>query len=214
MCRNSRIRWGALLVVLMTVGCSQEMANQPRYDALEPLNLPQGTAVLGPIEGTVARGQLQVDDAYFTGKQGDQFVADIPPRALEQSSMMDLLARGQSRYVVVCSNCHGQVGGGTGGDEEMRELVGMVVQRGFPSPPTFHQPRLRETPAGYFFDVITNGFGRMPAHGYMVVPQDRWAIVAYIRALQLSESAVRDELSPADLEKLGAAPTTGAAAAN
>jgi hypothetical protein len=102
----------------------------------------------------------------------------------------------------MCSYCHGQLGGGTGGSEEMTKLVGMVVQRGFPAPPTFHQQRLRDAPVGHFFDVITNGFGRMPAHGYLVPVQDRWAIAAYIRALQLSQNASRDELAASDIEQL------------
>jgi mono/diheme cytochrome c family protein len=181
------------------------MANQPRYDALEPLPaLSKGAQSLGPIEGTVARGQLQLSDPYFTGKDMDQLVTEIPARALERIDMQQLLARGQERFVVFCTQCHGQVGGGTGGSEEMLTLVGMVVERGFPVPPTYHQPRLRDVPIGHFFDVITNGLGRMPPHGYMIPPQDRWAIAAYIRALQLSQNAARDELSPQDLQQLSA----------
>jgi hypothetical protein len=84
----------------------------------------------------------------------------------------------------------------------MLKLVGMVVQRGFPSPPTYHQDRLRDAPIGHFFDVISNGFGRMPAHGYMIPAQDRWAIAAYIRALQLSQHAPRDQLAEADIVQL------------
>ena len=181
------------------------MANQPRYDAMEPLpELPKGAQSLGPIQGTIARGQMQSNDPYFTGKKLDQLVTEIPNRALEGRTMQELLARGQQRYVVFCAHCHGQVGGGSGGSEEMQKLVGMVVQRGFPMPPTFHQPRLRDAPIGHFFDVITNGLGRMPAHGYLVPPQDRWAIAAYIRALQLSQNALRDELAADDLQKLEA----------
>jgi mono/diheme cytochrome c family protein len=176
------------------------MANQPRYDALEPL--PVGIESLGPVEGTVARGRLQIGDAYFTGKQNNELVTEIPAEALGHSDMQQLLARGQERFAVFCAHCHGQIGGGVGGSEEMLQLVGMVVQRGFPSPPTFHQPRLREAPVGHFFDVITNGLGRMPAHGYMIPAQDRWAIAAYIRALQLSQYAPKSELLATDLEKL------------
>jgi mono/diheme cytochrome c family protein len=179
------------------------MANQPRFDAMEPVpGLPEGEQSLGPIQGTIARGQMQSNDPYFTGKQLDQLVAEIPGRALEGRTMEELMARGQQRYVVFCAHCHGQVGGGSGGSEEMQKLVGMVVQRGFPIPPTFHQPRLRDAPIGHFFDVITNGLGRMPAHGYLVPPQDRWAIAAYIRALQLSQNAPRDELAAGDLQQL------------
>jgi mono/diheme cytochrome c family protein len=176
------------------------MANQPRYDALEPL--PEGIESLGPVEGTVARGHLQTDDAFFTGKQNNELVAEIPSKVFDHTNMEQLLARGQQRFVVFCSHCHGQVGGGTGGSEEMLQLVGMVVERGFPAPPTYHQPRLRDAPIGHFFDVITNGLGRMPAHGYMIPTQDRWAIAAYVRALQLSQNASRDELQPEDVEKL------------
>jgi mono/diheme cytochrome c family protein len=185
---------------IFAAGCQQEMANQPRYDALEPL--PEGIESLGPVAGTVARGQLQLDDPYFTGKQDGQLVTELPAEVLNSTDFEELLARGQQRFVVFCAQCHGQVGGGSGGSEEMLTLVGMVVQRGFPMPPTYHQPRLRDAPIGHFFDVITSGLGRMPAHGYMIPPQDRWAISAYIRALQLSQNAPRDELQPADLEKL------------
>jgi mono/diheme cytochrome c family protein len=184
------------------------MANQPRFDAMEPLpELAEGARSLGPIQGTVARGQMQSNDPYFTGKQLDQLVTEIPGRALEGRTMEELLARGQQRYVVFCAHCHGQVGGGSGGSQEMQRLVGTVVQRGFPMPPTFHQPRLRDAPIGHFFDVITNGIGRMPAHGYLVPPQDRWAIAAYIRALQLSQNAPRDELAAGDLQQLEASGT-------
>jgi mono/diheme cytochrome c family protein len=192
-------------LLLFSPGCQQEMANQPRYDAMEPLpELAEGARSLGPIQGTVARGQMQSNGAYFTGKQLDQLVTEIPGRALDGRSMEQLLERGQQRYVVFCAHCHGQVGGGSGGDDEMQSLVGMVVQRGFPMPPTFHQPRLRDAPIGHFFDVITNGLGRMPAHGYLVPPQDRWSIAVYIRALQLSQNAPRDELASDDLQKLEA----------
>ncbi len=201
-------------VVCLAAGCAQEMADQPRYEPLEPLALTEGVESLGPIQGTVARGQLQLDDAYFTGKEQGLFVTEIPARTFEGASTEKLLARGQQRFVVVCSHCHGQVGGGTGGSEEMRELVGMVVQRGFPSPPTFHQPRLRELPIGYIFDVITSGFGRMPAHGYMVTPQDRWAIAAYIRALQFSQNAPRDKLAPQDVQQLESQAATNQTASN
>jgi mono/diheme cytochrome c family protein len=167
---------------------------------LEPL--PEGVESLGPVKGTVARGQLQIDDAYFTGMANGQLVTEVPAKATEGENMEPLLARGQQRFVVFCAHCHGQVGGGTGGSEEMLQLVGMVVQRGFPMPPTFHQPRLRDAPIGHFFDVITNGLGRMPAHGYMIPAQDRWAIATYIRALQLSQNAPRDILQSADIDEL------------
>lgn len=202
MCRCERLRF-AFAAVLALAGCTQEMANQPRFDAMEPVpGLPNGLASLGPVAGTVARGELVLDDPYFTGKRNGQLVADIPTIALEDENMAKFLERGQQRFVVMCSHCHGQIGGGTGGSEPMEKLVGMVVQRGFPSPPTFHQQRLRDAPIGHFFDVITNGFGRMPPHGYLVPVQDRWAISGYIRALQLSQNALTNELTPSDLTRL------------
>jgi mono/diheme cytochrome c family protein len=203
MCRPRNLLF---LLPLLFCGCQQEMANQPRYDALEPL--PEGVESLGPVQGTVARGNLQLDDAYFTGKQNSELVTEMPGRAMDGTNMQELLAHGQQRFVVFCAQCHGQVGGGTGGSEEMLTLVGMVVKRGFPVPPTYHQPRLRDAPIGHFFDVITNGLGRMPAHGYMIPPQDRWAIAAYIRALQFSQHASQDRLNATDLGKLSSHPKT------
>jgi hypothetical protein len=204
MCRCERIVACVVVVAIVVLaGCTQEMANQPRFDAMEPVpGLPKGLASLGPVSGTVARGELVLNEPYFSGRADGQLVAEIPPVALEGDELMKVLERGQQRFVVMCSHCHGQVGGGTGGSEEMAKLVGMVVQRGFPAPPTFHQQRLRDAPIGHFFDVITNGFGRMPAHGYLVPVQDRWAIAAYIRALQLSQNAPRGELAENDIEEL------------
>lgn len=192
-----------LLVLFCAAGCVQQMADQPRYKPLAAsMAFPDGAASRLPVVDTVARGQLQLDDAFFTGKSNGQLVVDLPPRALEGRTMGDLLSRGQERFNVFCSHCHGEVGGGTGGSEEMRAAVGMVVKRGFPMPPTYHQPRLRDAPIGHFFDVITNGLGRMPAHSYLIPPDDRWAIVAYIRALQFSQNADGNSLDSADLAQL------------
>jgi mono/diheme cytochrome c family protein len=200
---SSLLLYSTTALLLFLSGCSQEMANQPRFEPMEPVpGLPHGLASLGPVKGTVARGQLASGSAFVTGKENDQLVAQIPAEALEGRDMAQLMDRGQQRFVVFCIQCHGQVGGGTGGSEEMAGLVGMVVKRGFPAPPTFHQPRLRDAPVGHFFDFITNGLGRMPAHGYLIPPEDRWAIAAYIRALQLSQNAPRDELTAGDLQQL------------
>jgi mono/diheme cytochrome c family protein len=193
------------LVLFMCTGCVQEMADQPRLEPLERSTFfEDGRGSRHPVEGTVARGQLELDDAFLTGMEGGELVMELPPRALAGKSMAELLERGQNRFTVFCSHCHGRVGGGVGGSELMREMVGMVVQRGFPSPPTYHQERLRAAAIGHFFDVMTNGFGRMPAHDYLIPPEDRWAIAAYIRALQLSQHAEVEQLSPGDLEKLEA----------
>jgi mono/diheme cytochrome c family protein len=209
--------WEVIVISVVAVsscvaaGCQQEMANQPRYRPLSPSSVfPDGAASRSQVPGTVACGQLQDDDAFFTGKSAGQLVTTIPARALTDRTMNELLHRGQNRFNVFCSHCHGEVGGGTGGADELRTAVGMVVQRGFPMPPTYHQPRLRDAPDGHFFDVITNGLGRMPAHGYLIAAEDRWAIVAYIRALQLSQNAPRDELANVDIEALNAkAPLSG-----
>jgi mono/diheme cytochrome c family protein len=196
-------------LVLAITGCVQEMADQPRVDALEASEFfEDGRASRHPVVGTVARGQLQMDDEFFTGKERGELVSQLPARALQDNTMAELLVRGQGRYGAFCAHCHGQVGGGIGGSEAMREMVGMVVKRGFPVPPTYHQPRLRDAPIGHFFDVITNGLGRMPAHGYMIPPADRWAIAAYVRALQLSQHTEVDQLPPDDLQKLNAQANT------
>jgi mono/diheme cytochrome c family protein len=150
---------------------------------------------------------LRLDEPFFTGKQNGQFVHELPEQALADRTMAELLDRGQARYTIFCSHCHGRVGGGSGGNQEYEQLVGMVVQRGYPMPQTYHQARLRQAPLGHFFDVITNGTARMPQHGYLVPPADRWAIAAYIRALQLSQHAPRDLLAPADLANLASEPT-------
>jgi mono/diheme cytochrome c family protein len=193
----------AVALFAAVAGCVQEMANQPRYEPLEASSVfADGRSSRPLVPGTVARGQLQLDEAYFIGKENGELVSELPERVLADRTMKELLARGQERFTVYCSQCHGAIGGGTGGSEEMLGAVGMVVRRGFPSPPTYHQDRLRQVPIGHFFDVITNGLGRMAAHGYLVPPADRWAIAAYIRTLQLSQNATPDDLSTADLQEL------------
>jgi mono/diheme cytochrome c family protein len=199
-----RIHLG-LAVVAVAAGCVQEMANQPRYEPLQPsAAFENGMSSRPPVPGTVPRGELQLDSAFYTGKTNGQQVATLPSQTLAGRTMDQLLERGRDRYSIYCSQCHGQIGGGTGGAKEYEPLVGMVVLRGFPSPPTYHQQRLRQAPIGYFFDVITNGFGRMPAHGYLVPPDDRWAIAAYIRALQLSQNVVFEDLPANERQRLEA----------
>lgn len=207
--RLRRIGWIALLPACCAlVGCTQKMADEGRIKPFQAsAAFDNGMSAREPVPGTVARGQLRLDTPFFTGKASGQYVTELPQQAFAGRSMDELLARGQERFGVYCSQCHGLVGGGTGGPATYEKLVGMVVLRGFPSPPTFHQDRLRAMPIGHFFDVITNGYGRMPAHGYLVAPEDRWAIAAYIRALQLSQFAPRDELPQTMLDKLAVAAT-------
>ena len=144
--------------------------------------------------GTVARGTLQDDEAFFTGKNDKVTVKELPFPVDEA-----LLNRGEERFNIYCSPCHDKTGGGNG----------MVVQRGYRQPPSFHIDRLRQADAGYFFDVMTNGFGAMPDYRAQIAPRDRWAIVAYIRALQLSQHAAAADVPGGDPTKV---PQTGGGA--
>jgi mono/diheme cytochrome c family protein len=164
-------------------GCRQDMHDQPKYKPFRPSDFFGDDRSARPlVEDTVARGQLRADAAYFTGKQ-DAMPVDVLPVAVTPA----LLRRGQQRYGIYCTPCHGQTGRGDG----------MVVQRGYRRPPSFHIDRLRNEKTGYFFDVITSGFGAMPDYAAQIAVPDRWAIVAYLRALQLSENARLEDV-PAD----------------
>lgn len=158
------------------VACRQDMHDQPRFKPLAQSDFyPDLRSARMPVEGTVARGQLHEDGYFYTGKVGDN-----PGDFLPFPATGELLERGQQRYNIYCAPCHSRLGDGNG----------VVSGRGFPrKPPSFHDERLRKVPLGYFFDVMTNGFGSMPDYGSQIPPQDRWAIVAYIRALQLSQAA-------------------------
>jgi mono/diheme cytochrome c family protein len=164
------------------------MDDQPRYKPLEASRFfPDGQSSRPRVEGTVARGELHADTALYTGKTGARPV-EKPPVPIT----VDLLARGRERFDIYCSPCHDRVGTGKG----------MIVRRGFREPPSLHIDRLRQAPAGYFFDVITNGFGVMPAYAHQVAVRDRWAIVAYIRALQRSQRATLADVPPAERQAL------------
>ncbi|MFL6464127.1 MAG: c-type cytochrome [Bryobacteraceae bacterium] len=168
--------WVALLLGTMGLtACRQDMHNQPRYKPLA------GTDFFGDrrsarftIDDTVARGQLRLNDARYTGKENEKDVTAIPI----QISRADIV-RGQDRFEIYCSPCHGRVGDGRG----------MIVLRGLRQPPNFHDERLVNAPIGHFFDVITNGYGAMFPYASRVANDDRWRIAAYIRALQLSQNA-------------------------
>ncbi len=187
---------GALvgLVVLCAVGCSsnltlQAMGTQPRCDTLGPSDfLPNGQCAQPLVPDTVARGHEQDDTLLYTGKVGTQY-ATVFPFPITR----DVLQRGQERFNIYCAPCHGETGNGNG----------IIVQRGFTAPPTFHQPTLRDMPVGQFFDVITNGFGSMPSYAPQVPVRDRWAIIAYIRALQLSQNATINDVPPDQRSNLG-----------
>ena len=149
---------------------------QPKQNPLSPSDFyPDKRSARPLVEGTVARGQLHEDTYFYTGKIGDN-AGDVMPFPVTK----EVLERGRERYNIYCAPCHSRIGDGNG----------FIPSRGFTRmPPSYHIPRLQKAPLGYFFDVMTNGFGIMPDYASQVSPEDRWKIVAYIRALQLSQSA-------------------------
>jgi len=183
--RRSRHARVLALVALSTAlaACRQDMHDAPSYDPLqESTFFSNGAASRTLVANTVARGQLREDEHFYTGKVNGEPAAEFP-----MPITPEIMARGQERFNVFCSPCHGRTGAGNG----------MIVQRGFRQPPSYHEERLRNAPVGYFFDVMTNGFGAMQDYSAQVPPADRWAIAAYIRALQLSQHATVADV-PAD----------------
>lgn len=181
---SPRLRAIAVLAMSVALGaCRQDMHDAPRYEALEASAFfDNGGSARMLVANTVPRGYLREDELLNTGKQAGQLTNTFP-----MAVTADVMARGQERYNVFCSPCHGRTGVGNG----------MIVQRGFRQPPSYGEQRLRDAPAGYFFDVMTNGFGAMQDYAAQVPVADRWAIVAYIRALQLSMNATVADV-PAD----------------
>jgi mono/diheme cytochrome c family protein len=176
-----------ILLVFAIAACRQDMHDQPKYEPLESSAFfGDGQASRPLVQGTVARGQLQDDEHLYTGKINGQPVTTFPFQIT--APMMD---RGQQKYNVYCAPCHDRVGTG----------AGMIVKRGYRQPQSFHIDRLRAAPPGHFYDVITNGFGAMPDYRAQIQPEDRWAVVAYIRALQLSQHATDTDQSPATEKK-------------
>jgi mono/diheme cytochrome c family protein len=174
-----------LLAAALVSGCRQDMHDAPRYEALEASDFFADGRAMRPIpEGTVARGNLRADDVFYTGKANCEFVHELPGQVKVDKALLD---RGQERFNIYCAPCHSPIGDGNG----------TVVQRGFKRPASYHDARLRNMGSGYFYDVISNGFGQMPDYSAQVAPQDRWAIAAYIRALQLSQGATIEDV-PAD----------------
>ncbi len=176
-------------------GCRQDMHDQPKYRPLRASAFFENTSSARPlVDGTIARGTLQTDASFFTGKNGALFASELPFPVTEA-----VLDRGQERFNIYCTPCHDATGSGNG----------LVVQRGYPKPQTYHSDRLRKIEAGYFFDVMTNGFGRMPDYRAQLTPRDRWNIVAYIRALQLSQHAAASDVPGGDPTKLAKPAATG-----
>jgi Cytochrome C oxidase, cbb3-type, subunit III len=172
--------------IFVLAGCDnlhQDMGNQPKNKPLSPSDFfADGRSERAPVENTVARGALD-NDELMVAKESNNF-----PMPVNEA----LLERGEDRYKIFCTPCHGLQGDGNG----------MVAMRGMKHPPSYHIDRLRQSPNGYYYDVITNGFGQMYSYSAQIPPRDRWAIIAYLRALQLSRNAHVAEL-PADVrEKL------------
>ena len=185
MLRNDPVlRVSAIVAMCVALaGCRQDMHDAPSYDPLQQSAFfANGAASRTLVANTVARGHLRADEHLYTGKVNGQTATEFPMPITDQ-----VMARGQERFNVYCSPCHGRTGLGDG----------MVVQRGFRAPPSYHEERLRIAPVGYFFDVMTNGFGAMQDYSAQVTVDDRWAIAAYIRALQLSRHATVEDV-PAD----------------
>jgi mono/diheme cytochrome c family protein len=186
------------VAVMALAGCyRQDMARQPKYhwpDA--PSDFFSDRSANRPLEaGTVARGHLRADDALYSGRQPGETGA--APKYLTEFPFpitAATLARGRERFNIYCAICHGRAGYGDG----------KVVQRGYAKPPSLHDQRLRDIPVGRVFEVITQGFGAMPEYAEMIPPNDRWAIVGYVRALQLSQNVPAGELTPQDREHLPA----------
>jgi hypothetical protein len=185
---SKQILWGvcAAASLFVTAGCDnlhQDMGNQPKNRPLSPSDFfSDGRSERTPVENTVARGSL-ANDEFMVPRDSNNF-----PMPVNEA----LLERGEERYKIFCTPCHGLQGDGNG----------MVTLRGMKHPPSYHQDRLRQAPNGYFYDVITNGFGQMYSYSAQIPPRDRWAIIAYLRALQLSRNARVAQLSANLRDKL------------
>jgi hypothetical protein len=184
--RLRRVASVAALAMLLG-GCRLDMHIQPKYVTEQPTDFfGDGRSERPPVPGTVARGQLRTDELLYTGKI-DGLVANQFPFPITRAD----LERGRERYNIYCTPCHDYTGTGRG----------MIVQRGFPQPPSYHIDRLRQAPVGHFYEVMTNGFGAMYSYAARITPEDRWRIAAYIRVLQASRNATIEDV-PADQRQL------------
>jgi len=165
----------AMVCAVALAGCRQDMHNQPKFFPQRGTTFyADGRSARPQVDNTVARGQLREDSYFYTGMQNGQEGSMMPFPVT-----IDVLARGQERYNVYCTPCHSRVGNG----------AGMIVERGYAKAGNFHTARLESAPLGHFFNVMTNGYGAMPDYSAQLTPADRWAVVAYIKALQLSQNA-------------------------
>jgi hypothetical protein len=181
--RGSRLAAAAAMAAaMMLAGCRQDMHDQPKFIPQRGTDFfADGRSARPQVENTVARGQLHGDTYFYTGLQNGKEGDGMPFPVT-----MEVLERGQERYNIYCTPCHSRVGNG----------VGMIVQRGYSKAGNFHTARLMAAPLGHFFSVMTNGYGSMPDYKAQVTPQDRWAIIAYIKALQLSQNAKQADAEP------------------
>jgi len=176
-------------VVVFLAACRQDMHDQPKYIPLRSSDFfRDGRSARMPMEGTVARGHLRDDVHFYTGKVEGKLVETLP-----FSATRAVLERGQERYNIYCAPCHSRLGDGSG----------VIVQRGYRRPESFHAERLRKAPVGHFFDAMTRGFGAMPDFASQITPQDRWAIAGYIRALQLSQHASLEDVPESERGAMG-----------
>jgi len=181
------------ICLFFSTACRRDMQDQPKYIALRPTTFfNDGRSSRPLIDGTVARGHLNDDAALYTGKGSDGKPLDTFPFPVTK----EVIERGQARFNIYCTPCHDRTG----------NAQGMVVRRGFRKPPSYHTDRLRQVPHGHIFDVITNGFGAMPDYAAQIAPNDRWAIVAYVRALQLSQNATVNDVPPDARAQLNGGP--------
>jgi mono/diheme cytochrome c family protein len=178
---------------LAATGCRQDMHDQPKVKPLAENNFFADGSGARPIPaGAVSRGDLRADHVFYTGRLADDsLVAELPMPVTRE-----LLVRGRERFDIFCSPCHGRTG----------QADGMVVRRGYKQPSSYHVDRLRMAPVGYFFDVMTNGFGVMPSYAAQVPAADRWAIAAYVRTLQLAQHFDAAKLSAEERAQLDAPP--------
>lgn len=185
--------WLLLLILQAVAGCTQQMADQPRYDPLQRSDFFPDRLSARPLPpGTIPRDYMEKDGLLASG-----FVNGQPAKEFPFPITRNVLERGQQRYNVYCTPCHDHVGTGNG----------MAARRGFRRPPaSFHTEELRSSPPGHFFDVITNGFGAMPSYANQIEVNDRWAIVGYIRALQLSQWATAADVPADERRRLEAEP--------
>ncbi len=177
-----------VLCLFATVACRQDMHDQPRAEPFEESDFFGDRRSVRPVvEGTIPRGHLRLDEHFYTGKINGELATNFPFPVT-----IDVLKRGQERYDIYCAPCHSKTGDG----------LGMIVQRGMIQPESFHSQRLLAVEAGHFYDVMTVGFGNMYSYEERISPRDRWAITAYVRALQLSQGANLAELPESDQQRI------------